>query len=129
MSESATKSIDNIERMNNAKNAFIAGCLDSWAVIIEENPELIPTVIKDMKELAHLHRGPDPFLAVDRHMTARLLDEAVDHGKPQPRAAAHPLGGEERVERLFDHIARHSAPGIGHRDHDIVSRRPKGPPT
>lgn len=41
------------EKINNAKNAFIAGCLDSWAIIIEENPELIPTVIKDMKEIAN----------------------------------------------------------------------------
>lgn len=35
-----------------AKNAYIAGCLDSWAIIIEENPEMTKIVIKDMKELA-----------------------------------------------------------------------------
>ena len=39
-------------KLNNAKNAFIAGSLDSWAIIIKENPEMIPTVIKDMKEMA-----------------------------------------------------------------------------
>ena len=52
MSESATKSIDNIERMNNAKNAFIAGALDSWAILLQENPEMISTITKDMKEMA-----------------------------------------------------------------------------
>ena len=39
-------------RANKAKNAFLAGCLDSWAIILEENPEMKKTIIADMKELA-----------------------------------------------------------------------------
>jgi len=35
-----------------AKNAFIAGSLDSWAIIMEEQPEMIPTIINQMKEMA-----------------------------------------------------------------------------
>ncbi len=32
--------------------AYIGGSLDSWAIILEENPEMQETVIKDMKEMA-----------------------------------------------------------------------------
>lgn len=39
-------------KLYKAKNAFIAGSLDSWAFIIEECPEMIPTIIKDMKDMA-----------------------------------------------------------------------------
>ncbi len=48
----ALESIENIEKMLKAKNAFIAGCLDSWAVMLEHDPEFTKTIIKDMKELA-----------------------------------------------------------------------------
>ena len=37
-----------------AKNAYIAGALDSWAIIIEENPEMIQTIVKEMKEMANM---------------------------------------------------------------------------
>ncbi len=43
---------EKVVKLNKAKNAFIAGALDSWAIIIEESPEMIPTIIKDMKEMA-----------------------------------------------------------------------------
>ena len=35
-----------------AKNAFFAGVLDSWAVILEIGPEMTDKVIVDMKEMA-----------------------------------------------------------------------------
>ena len=35
-----------------AKNAFVAGALDSWAIIIEECPEMIPSIIKQMREMS-----------------------------------------------------------------------------
>ena len=47
-----TKEVDDLKRFHNAKNAFVAGALDSWSIILEENPEMCHTVIKDMKEMA-----------------------------------------------------------------------------
>lgn len=44
---------DEIIKFNKAKNAYIAGHLDSWAIILEENPEMQSTIIKDMKEMAN----------------------------------------------------------------------------
>jgi len=41
-----------LKKFHNAKNAFLAGALDSWSIILEENPEMYHTVIKDMKEMA-----------------------------------------------------------------------------
>lgn len=38
--------------VQNAFYAYLAGLLDSWAIIIEENPEMISTVSNDMKQLA-----------------------------------------------------------------------------
>ncbi len=43
---------DEFIRLNKAKNAFVAGALDSWAIMLEENPEMASTIIKDMKEMA-----------------------------------------------------------------------------
>lgn len=44
---------NNYHNLNKAKNAFIAGALDSWAIILQENPEMIQTVTKDMQEMAN----------------------------------------------------------------------------
>jgi len=52
LSQSISKIIDEMSKVNKSNNAYIAGCLDSWAVIIEENPEMTKTIIKDMQELA-----------------------------------------------------------------------------
>lgn len=41
-------------KFNKAKNAYIAGHLDSWAIMLEEDPEMQSIVIKDMKEMAKL---------------------------------------------------------------------------
>jgi len=32
--------------------AHIAGALDVWAVMIEDNPEMIPSITRDMKDLS-----------------------------------------------------------------------------
>ena len=60
-------------------------------------------------------------LAVDFHMPARLLDEAVDLRKPQARAVSDVLGREERIEGLGLHLRRHSAAGVRHGQHDILA--------
>ena len=50
--QQAVEEIERLKKFNNAKNAFVAGALDTWAILLEENPEMIHTVIKDMKEMA-----------------------------------------------------------------------------
>ena len=56
-------------------------------------------------------------------MTARLLGEAVNHGKTQAAALADILGGVERLEDVAQHLRRHAGPGIGHRQQDVVPGR------
>lgn len=40
------------ETRDRALWAYLAGTLDSWAIILDENPEMQETIIKDMKTLA-----------------------------------------------------------------------------
>jgi len=47
-------SVENIEKLLKAKNAYIAGCLDMWAAMLETDPEITETVIKNMDDLAVL---------------------------------------------------------------------------
>ncbi len=46
------KSVKELRVVQNAFYAYLAGHLDSWAIIIEENPEMISTISNDMKQLA-----------------------------------------------------------------------------
>jgi len=41
------------QKEHNAKIAFIAGCLDAWAIMLEDNPEMTSNVIRNMKTLAN----------------------------------------------------------------------------
>ena len=50
--DSLTKEWHEIRDMIKAMMAFTGGSLDSWAVILEENPEMKETVITDMKKMA-----------------------------------------------------------------------------
>src|SRR3546814_7403442 len=45
-------------------------------------------------------------LAVGEDESRRLLDDAVNRRKPQPRPLADVLGGEEGLENLGQHIGR-----------------------
>ncbi len=54
-----------LNQLQKALFAYLGGTLDSWAIIIEENPELISTVIKDMKELAAKLRKISGVTVVD----------------------------------------------------------------
>ena len=60
-------------------------------------------------------------LAVDLHVAARLLDEAVDLRKPKPGAVPDVLGREERIEGFCLHVRRHSASVVGHGQHHILA--------
>jgi len=51
-----SKLINDLSKVNKANNGYIAGCLDSWAILIEKKPEMKNTIIKDMQELAALLR-------------------------------------------------------------------------
>ena len=54
-------------------------------------------------------------------MPAALPDESVDLAETKAGAGARGLGGEEGIERLVDHLLRHSGAGIGHGYHDILT--------
>ena len=47
-----TITVKEVSQLQKALFAYIGGSLDSWAIILEENPEMKNTVIKDMKEMA-----------------------------------------------------------------------------
>jgi len=44
--------VNELKKIHNAKIAFIAGALDSWSIILEENPEMCHTVITHMRKMA-----------------------------------------------------------------------------
>ena len=48
-------------------------------------------------------------LAIDLHMAARLLDEAIDLRKAQPGAVTDVLGCKKWIECLIPHLRRHPA--------------------
>ena len=53
-------------------------------------------------------------------MPGGLLREAVDHRQPEPAPRSDVLRGEERLERPLLDLLRHTAPGVGHGDHNIA---------
>src|SRR5262249_3216338 len=69
-----------------------------------------------------LDRGTVPGPAVYLDVPLRLLDEAVDHAETEPAALADALGREERLEGARGDLLRHSGAGVGHRQHDVLSR-------
>lgn len=62
-------------------------------------------------------------LAVDLGMAKRLLDEPIDHRKPQAGALPLGFGGEERLEDLGEDFRPHARLGIGHAKHDLLAGR------
>ena len=62
------------------------------------------------------------LFAVDLDVSARLLDEAVDHAQAEPGALADFLGREERLEHPVDDIGPNSDSGIADRDHHVIPR-------
>jgi len=53
MTEGKLSDIENIQIEHYAKLAFIAGVLDGWTMMLEDNPEMISDVISNMKTLAN----------------------------------------------------------------------------
>ena len=66
-------------------------------------------------------------LAFDRHVPAGLAHEAVDLAQPEPGAGPALLGGEERVERLIDHLGGHASAGVANGDEHILAGHEAGP--
>ena len=58
-------------------------------------------------------------------MPARLPGEAVDLAEAEARALPDRLGGEERLERLCQHVGRHAGAAVGDGDHHVL-RPPSG---
>ncbi len=63
-----------------------------------------------------------PALAIELHMAAGLLDEAVDHAEAESAAGAGPLGGVEGLEGTLAHLRRHARARVRHPQGDIVPR-------
>src|SRR6478672_293736 len=66
-------------------------------------------------------RGALSDLAVNLHMAARLLDEAIHHGDAEARTLAFRLGTEEGLEHLLDQFGRDAGAGIRHGDHHVLA--------
>jgi len=66
-------------------------------------------------------------LTVDPERAVGLLGKAIDHAQPEAAAFAELLGGEERLQDLFENFGRDSGAGVAHRQLDIVARRKFGP--
>src|SRR5580692_6400363 len=69
-----------------------------------------------------LHRTAMAWLAVDRHMSAGLFDEAVYHRQSQSGSLTQRLRGEEWLEYLAHHLWRHAGAGISDGEHYILTR-------
>ena len=69
-----------------------------------------------------LERGALPRLAVDRHESAALLDDAVHRGEAEAGALAHALGGEERLEDVPQRLRIHAGPGVGDEERRHIGR-------
>src|SRR5690606_40160845 len=61
-----------------------------------------------------------PHLAVNPDVAARLFDEAVHHGKSEAGTLAFRLGGEKRLEYLFENVLGNAAAGVRHGEHHIL---------
>ena len=69
------------------------------------------------------HARTMPDLADDFDGTAALGGDAVNDRKAEPRTSADFLCRKEWLEALGQYLRRHSAPGVGHRQEDIISGR------
>ncbi len=78
------------------------------------------TTIADGTRQVELHRGAHTQFAPHVDEATRLLDKTVDHAQAESGAAAHRLGGEERLERAVQDVRRHARAGVGDRDSHVV---------
>src|SRR5690242_8545209 len=62
-----------------------------------------------------------PFLAIDFDVTARLLDETIDHAQAQACPLANALGGEKRLENLLANCLWNATTGIAYRNHHVIA--------
>jgi hypothetical protein len=68
-----------------------------------------------------IHLGPCSRLASDPDGTARLAGETVHLAETKAGTFANLLRGEERLERLRQHLRRHALAAVGHRKGDVVA--------
>ena len=69
----------------------------------------------------NLDRRAFTDLAVDLHVAAGLLDEAVHLAEPKAGALARLLGGEEGLERMLHNVVGHADPVVGDGDQNILA--------
>ena len=63
---------------------------------------------------------PSPILEIGENIAAGLLDDAIDGGKPEARALADFLGGEERLENPVDDAGRDALAIVAHLDQHVL---------
>src|SRR3546814_825871 len=68
------------------------------------------------------NRGAMAQLAVDLHVAAGLLYEAVDHREAEPRACPHVLRRIEGLEGAVPDLRRHPGAGVGYGDQYVMAR-------
>src|SRR5581483_1224529 len=71
----------------------------------------------------HLDARALPDLAVDLHVAARLLDEAIDLAQAKAGSVPRLLGREERLERMIENLWRHAGTRVTDTDDDILPGR------
>src|SRR5205823_3766966 len=59
--------------------------------------------------------------AVDRDMSTRLRDKAVDLAKPESAALANFLRREERLEHALHDLRRHAFAAVSDRNRDVIA--------
>lgn len=69
-----------------------------------------------------VENGPAARLAFDCHVPAAGLEDAVDHGQPEPSPVGDRLGRLERLEDPGPGGRVHPDPGVRHRQPDLQPR-------
>ena len=65
-------------------------------------------------------RAADPELALDSDVSARLVDDPVHGGEPEPGASTSCFGGEERLEQPAPSVFVHPDAGVGKSQPDAL---------
>ena len=69
----------------------------------------------------NIHGRSFTEIAMDFHVTARLLDEAVNLRKTKARGVPNVLRCKEGLKHPSKRLAVHAGSGVGHGQHDVMT--------
>src|SRR5690348_7385070 len=92
-----------------AVRRMVRRCLLGGSSLVRQKPRQIEP-----------HRRAMALLAVEPHMSARLLDEAVHLAEAKAGALSNVLRGVEWLEGVRLDLARHARAGVADRHDDIL---------